>query len=435
MRRRVWLLVAATTSLVALAFIVPLSALVASEAHARAIMDATTQSRSVVPLVAAAEDRAAAEAARAATRDEFAVLVTLPKERTVGPPAGVWRGGTPSTAIRHTTVRQLDDGAAVVDQPVFRSDGTAIVSVWVSGSAVQRGVTRARLVLGLLGVTLVGLSLLAADRLARSMTRPVTELAAAADRMGRGELDQVVLPAGPPEIREVGVALNALGRRITALLVSEREAVADLSHQLRTPLTALRLDAESLRDPDEQARLSADVERVISGVDAVIAHARRPVPQSRPSPAVSDLVAVTKERIAFWGVLAEEQSRTVTTNLPHGPCLVAAARNDVAAALDALLDNVFAHTPEGSGFRVTVTPEQTGGGTLTVTDEGLGFPDAAVLERGTSRAGSSGLGLDIAQRLARASGGSAHISTGPGGAQVRLSMGGPRAAPGEPGLA
>ena len=425
MRRRVWLLVAATTSLVALAFIVPLSTLGASEAQALALMEATVQGRSVVPLVAAADDRAAAEAARAAAREEFPMLVTLPDGRTLGPPTSTWGGGAPNPAIRSTTVRQLRDGGAVVDQPVFRSDGTAIVSIWVTGEALRQGVTQSRLVLLLLGVILVGLSLVAADRLARSMTRPISELAAAADRLGSGDLDTVVVPAGPPEIREVGIAMNALARRITALLVTEREAVADLSHQLRTPLTALRLDAESLRDPDERARISSDVERLISGVDAVIAHARRPVGESSQSPLVTDLVEVTRERVAFWGVLADEQSRRVTTDLPARPCLVAAARVDVVAALDALLDNVFAHTPEGRGFEVAVTAGRDGGATLTVTDEGLGFPDEFVLRRGASRNGSTGLGLDIAQRLARASGGSAQISRNAGGGKVQLRLGGP----------
>jgi signal transduction histidine kinase len=424
-RRRLLFLVAATTSVVALAFIVPLAVLVDSDAHARGIIAATTLSHSVVPLVAAADDRAAAEAARAATRGGFSVLVTLPGGRTVGTPAERWRGGLPVPTIQSTAVRRLPDGGAVVDQPVFRSDGTAIVSVRASSSVLTAGVARARTVLVLLGVILVGLSMLASDRLARSLTRPVAELAAAANRLGRGELDAPLRPAGPPEIHAVGVALSALTGRITALLASERQAVADLSHQLRTPLTAVRLDAESLRDAEERARLSADVEHLIAGVDAVIAQARRPLRETRPASGVSDLAEVTAERVAFWRVLAEEQARTVTIDLPPGPCPVAAARDEVVAAVDALLDNVFAHTPEGSGFSVTVTPERTGGATLTVADEGLGFPDDATSGLGTNRPGSSGLGLDIAQRLARASGGAAHISSTSKGGQVQLRIGGP----------
>ena len=94
--------------------------------------------------------------------------------------------------------------------------------------------------------TLFVLSLVVADRLARSMTRPITELALTAERLGRGDLAARVEPAGPDEVREVGPALNRLAARISELLTRERESVADLSHRLRTPVTALRLDAEAL---------------------------------------------------------------------------------------------------------------------------------------------------------------------------------------------
>jgi signal transduction histidine kinase len=104
---------------------------------------------------------------------------------------------------------------------------------------------------------------------------------------------------------------------------------------------------------------------------------------------------------------------------------VAAREDEVAAALDALLDNVFAHTPEGTGFTVSVEPQAPGGATLTVRDDGPGFVDVRVLARGESAAGSTGLGLDIAARLANGSGGSAEVVPGSGGGVVRLRLGGP----------
>ena len=101
--------------------------------------------------------------------------------------------------------------------------------------------------LGLLGLVLIGLSLLVADRLARTITRPITDLARGADRLAHGDLTTRVRPDGPAEVREVGAAINLLAGRIGELLAGERESVADLSHRLRTPVTVLRLEVESLR--------------------------------------------------------------------------------------------------------------------------------------------------------------------------------------------
>ena len=121
--------------------------------------------------------------------------------------------------------------------------------------------TRTWLVLAGLGIVLLLLALGVADRLARSMTRPVTDLAATAHRLGSGDLDARATPAALPEVREVATAVNRLAGRIGELLAAEREGAADLAHRLRTPLTALRLDVEALP--------AADRERLLDDVDAL----------------------------------------------------------------------------------------------------------------------------------------------------------------------
>ena len=103
-----------------------------------------------------------------------------------------------------------------------------------------------------------------------------------------------------------------------------------------------------------------------------------------------------------------------------------AAQPDLEAALDALLGNVLAHTPDGVRFDVSLAPEAGGGAVLAVSDEGPGFLDATVVTRGRSGAGSTGLGLDIARRTAEASGGVAHDRRRPGRRRVRHDA--PRAA-------
>ena len=100
---------------------------------------------------------------------------------------------------------------------------------------------------------------------------------------------------------------------------------------------------------------------------------------------------------------------------------------DLAALVDVLLDNVFSHTPDGSAIRVGLAARPGGGATLVVDDAGPGFPDGVdVVDRGTSGAGSSGLGLAIAARTAAGSGGSLHTeASDAGGGRVRVELGPP----------
>jgi signal transduction histidine kinase len=128
------------------------------------------------------------------------------------------------------------------------------------------------------------------------------------------------------------------------------------------------------------------------------------------------------ERVQFWSALADDQGRGWQVTLPPGPLPVRAGAEDLAAAVDALLENVIAHTPEGSGFSVSLSPLPAGGATLVVSDEGPGIAVDA-LARGRSDRGSSGLGLDIARRCAEAGGGSMVIDAAPGGgARVTLQL-------------
>jgi signal transduction histidine kinase len=218
--------------------------------------------------------------------------------------------------------------------------------------------------------------------------------------------------------------VNRLATRIGELLAHERESVADLSHRLRTPVTALRLDADALPAGPDRERLVADVDELDRQVDALIREARRP--EREGVRARCDARAVAEERVEFWRPLAEDQERVVTVDLVPGPCPVRAAQTDLEAALDALIGNVLSHTPDGTGLTVRLSAAPDGGAVLVVADEGPGFPDLSVLHRGRSGAGSTGLGLDIARRTAEATGGSLELGRAPGGGgQVVLHLGRP----------
>ncbi|GAB3984532.1 sensor histidine kinase [Plantactinospora veratri] len=234
-------------------------------------------------------------------------------------------------------------------------------------------------------------------------------------------------------------ALNHLATRIQELLRDEREQLADLSHRLRTPLTSLRLESESLADPREAARITERVDAVERAVTGLIRQARRRGTDTGTEP-VCDATAVVRDRVAFWTVLAEDTGRDVGLDLADRPLPVRLPADELAAVLDALLGNVFAHTPDGTGFTVALAPRPAGGALLTVADSGPRLPPALVgpapaglVERGASAAGSTGLGLDIARRAARASGGRFELSDADGGgARVAVTLGPPLASRGTP---
>ncbi len=424
MRRRLALLVAATTSIVLLAFTLPLALLIDRAASSTAVAVGAERTQQVVPTVLAGTDAEIEQAVAAVGDRDFAVQVRLPDGTVVGLPLGISRPD-PGTGLRSTEAHTLPDGRVVLDRPVLRPDGTAVVSVLMSEEVLDRGVWRAWGVLAALAVVLFVLSLLVADRLARSLTRPITDLAATTGRLGRGDLAARVAPAGPPEVREVGLAVNRLAARIRELLTHERESVADLSHRLRTPVTALRLDVESLAPGPERDRLSADLDELSRTVDALIREARRPVREGVA--ARCDATEVVRERVEFWRALAEDQGRRTGLLLPPAPVPVRVDEADLEAALDALLGNVLAHTPEGVAFSVALEPGRRGGAVLVVLDEGPGVTDGSVVSRGRSGAGSTGLGLDIVRRTAEASGGSLEVGPGPGsrGTRVTVLLGAP----------
>jgi signal transduction histidine kinase len=284
-------------------------------------------------------------------------------------------------------------------------------------------VGRAWLLLAALGVLFVGVGLAVADRLARAVVRPIAGLSAVSHRLAAGDLSARADPAGPPEVRDVAVALNHLAGRIRELLQQERETVADLSHRLRTPLTALRLEAEALPDPAQAHRIGARVDAVERTVSGLIRHARR---RAGPGPGRCDAAAVVRERVAFWSVLAEDTARAVTAEIAPGRLPVAVDAEELSAAVDALLGNVFAHTADGVAFAVRLAERPGGGAELTVADEGPGLPAGAgdPTGRGVSGAASTGLGLDIARRAAEQSGGGLRLVAGPGAAVV-LELGPP----------
>ncbi len=428
MRRRVAWLVAATTSAVVLAFVIPLCLLVRTMAEDRGMASANQEARNVAILVSGLnEDPRLGRLIDAVEEREPAVTSVLAADgRVLGAPAPRMaqdpavrraRGGAAFTRV--------DGAGGEVLVPVVTARGTDVVRTTVGADVLHRGVTRAWVGIALLGVLLLTASIVIADRLGRRVSTPVTALAGVAHRLRDGELDARATPAGPPETRELGEALNRLAERITELLAAERAAVGDLSHRLRTPVTALRLDADAVTDPDLSERLQGHIGNLQRTIDAIVKEARRPVRHNMQ--ATCDAGEVVRDRAAFWSALSDDQGRAVSVHVTPTAPPVAVDAGDLRDIVDILVDNVFAHTPEGTPFRIDLATDASDV-VLRVTDDGPGLPAPSAAP--ADRPGSTGLGLQIVRRSVAAFGGETSIRSAAGaGTVVEVRM--PPAAAGE----
>lgn len=432
MRRTLALMFAAVTSMVALAFLIPLAVIVRDVAAERAVMSARLDGDAIEPVLAVTTDRATVARAIASTgagaAGRLAVYLT-------GPDSGARSGGgTLIGGAQHASAAQLSlavgaqlaftagvPGGQVVLQPVLLGAGTgrlAVIEVYVPGSAVSAGVVTSWAVMATVAVAMTGVSVLVGDRLARRITRPARTLAVAALALGGGDLTARAAPVGPSELVAAGRAFNAMAERLSSLIAAERMMAADLPHRLRTPLTVLRMNAASLGSGRAADDTRLAVSRLEQEIDLIIRAARRPDPGEPPG---CDAAEVLRERMHFWSALAEDQGRAWHLTGAEHPARVPVSRTDLAAAADALVGNVFQHTPEGTEFAVTLN---SGDAVLLIffsdAGPGIGDPDAA-LRRGSSGTGSTGLGLDIARRVAESTGGRLTIDTSAlGGAQIQM---------------
>ena len=460
MRRRILLLVVGMTVLVVLAFAIPLVVLVRNNAYDDGVRSLTSQASNVARYLRSVNSTRTDTqiSARLDTVHDERASVELPGGTVLGRrppgnpdqlPAPGGFGGRPSSAATASSApgggdsgaegtdptgfgRDLDPltwaGGRLVQLrvPIFSAQPgngqSYTVRIWASNSQLHSGQTGPLSLIGGVALGLLVLGVVAGEVLTRRIVRPLVDTAQTAQRLGSGDTTARAPTDGPEEVAGVGRALNRLADRIDQLIAEERETVADLSHRLRTPLTALRLDAEALPEPAEAERIGGHVTALERMLTAVIHAARRPQREGRiPSADASEVVG---RRVAFWSALTEDQGRVALVELPAEPLPVRAGAEDLAAAVDALLENVIAHTPEGVAFSVSLSATDTGA-RLVVADDGPGLPSDEPV-RGRSDRGSSGLGLDIARRSAVASGGAMTLGAAPsGGAMITLDFGRP----------
>ena len=291
-------------------------------------------------------------------------------------------------------------------------------------------------------VLLLGLGL--AWVLAGSIARPLRALADTARRIAGGDLDERARPEGSSEQREVAEAFNDMTGRLAHAVVSQRDFVANASHQLRTPLTGMRLRLEAAalksRDPDVRRELEAaerETVRLASLLNGLLALARErtPPPPADPLELAPELAAAAER----WEGPAARKDQRIALDVDPAVC-ARASREDLAIVVDNLLENAIEYSPDGT--RIDVEGRLQGGqASIVVGDRGPGLPpgeEERVFERfyrgsaAAAHGAGTGLGLAIVRALAERWGGTATLAGRAGGgarAEVRL----PAASPSLPG--
>jgi signal transduction histidine kinase len=354
-------------------------------------------------------------------------------------------GGQVATGTRHSDT--LGTNILYVAVPVA-SGGMVhgAIRITYPTSAIDARVHRYWLMLAAIAAVVLGAASLVALRFARATVRPLAELERAAAAAGAGDLEARAPVEGPPEIRSLARRFNEMVTRLDELLRTQDEFVADASHELRSPLAALRLGFENLEGeigPESRPTLeivSRELERLSRAVEALLALAR--ADRTLSAPAQIDVGSVVEDRIALWLPLCEERAVGLVSRVEAG--LTAHA---TPGGLDCELDNLLANALEVSpaGGRITLSATRLADwAEIRVSDEGPGMSSEDLARafdrfwRANNESEGSGLGLAIVRRLVTADGGEVELR--PGAAQgidavIRLPLGSqPRKLPATAGL-
>lgn len=329
----------------------------------------------------------------------------------------------PLAAHRRATLLSAEDPIVVV-APVQGDSGPGRIGIVVLArptAAVDRQVTVLWTVIAAIATAGLLAAALVAVGLARWVSRPLSDLEAAAQALGYGELStRSRADAGPSEVRRLAGNFNLMAARLQALVGAHQATMADVSHQLRTPLAALRLRLDLLaQDSDaeaaaELAGAQEEIARLSRLVNGLLAVAR--AENIATTQVYLPIDEVIKTRVAAWRPAADERDVSLCTELQ--PVGARIAEGHLEQVLDNLIANALDALPPGGTISIAAMPEGDMA-RIVVADDGPGMSHqqqrVAFRRFATSSGGGTGLGLAIVDRLVVSNGGSASLSDTPGG--------------------
>jgi two-component system, OmpR family, sensor kinase len=334
----------------------------------------------------------------------------------------------PYSAFRFSNT--LNQEILVAAAPIIDERFVGVVRYTKGVGDVQSGVRRA--IFGAIAIGFAALlaGLVVAFALADSLSRPLTKLAAAARRLGGGDLAaRVERTEGATEITELGRSFDDMADRLQATVTAQREFVANASHQLRTPLTGMKLRLESAidaaRDDETRRQLEAanrEVDRLAGIVERLLVMARRIEEGAAAEVDVDEAIGRAVDR---WRERADRAGSSVRAVGHAGTAM--GVGNDLDQILDNLIDNAISYAP--GSVRVLGAADD-GQVVVAVEDDGPGIAPEEV-RRVTERfyrgrgspPGGSGLGLAIARELAEKDGGSIEVArSATGGARIEIRL-------------
>jgi signal transduction histidine kinase len=324
-----------------------------------------------------------------------------------------------------------------------RRDGELVgaVVVAVHTTVAARDVARGWIWVAIGCLALLVVAVLAARALTRWVLRPLDGLERAVAEMTEGIAGPPVDVTGPPELRHFTSAFNTMAGVVRASLDRQRRLVADASHQLRNPLAAIRLRADTLDGQVAEAgrstydSMTAELDRLENLLQQLLRLARaeevsgsRKVGLRTAAEESTDLDDVIGERITFWEPVAHRQSQRVRHHADRPGLTVQVARHDVEQLLDVAIDNALRYAGPGTTISVSTAPRDKIVD-LVVSDDGRGLPAedlqraATRFWRGQDSGTGTGLGLAIAGEIASGHGGAISVeNASEGGLLVRYSL-------------
>ncbi len=307
---------------------------------------------------------------------------------------------------------------------VDRGKVVGAVRVSAPRNAVIARVHRSWLRLAAIGVAVVLGALVLAWILASTLAGPLARLRDTAGRLESGDLDARAPTEGPTELAELGESFNSMADTLASSLRAQQDFIANASHQLRTPLTGLKLRLEAIRADggvaaEHAAKAEEELDRLGALVNDMLALASAAT--TAPAGVAVDLSDIVGEAVERWRAPAAEARKTVQAGR-HESVEVFADPADLAHVVDNLIENALRYSPPGSRVTVEAAAED-GRATIAVADDGPGIPSkdrSRVFERfyrganGRQTGPGTGLGLAIVAELVERWGGGVSLGAGPG---------------------